>query len=683
MYADQTIHHHSAALLRTFDKISDYVFFMEVDGATYRYVFVNEPGKRAIGWTDDDLGKSIEDKVPPETAALISRYYNQAIRERKSVVYEDYQLADSFYTDTLESEDVLSLPLHYFESEVTPVFDGETCTHVISVVREVTERKRRELELTILRDQHESLRRYSPHGIFVLNHDFRIKSLNPAVTAITGYTESDLLEQSFIDWIETPERATVETGLRHAMSGNPHKYTIQGRRRTGEPLDLAILNIPIEVGGHINGLFAIIIDHTPEKDAERAMRESERRYRQLIEMIPEGIIVHRDGRVLYANAIARSTIGETDMHHESIFQFIAPEHHERILKRLEALRLGDPVDDTELTLVTHGGQRLHMDITSLVIDYEGTTAVLTVLRDVTEKREMEEALRQSETQYRLITENMSDLVCMLEPDGTVRYASPSHLHVLGYTPSFYEGKNTLDFIHPRDVASTRQTLQTITAASPLTLEFRHANDDGRWIWLETKIQAIYSDTGTLLHYLTVTREIMQRKVVEKQLRHLAYHDTLTDLPNRRYFLAYLDESLSRIEEEAEALAILSLDLDRFKWVNDTLGHDIGDELLRQFAHRLTDVLRKQDVIARFGGDEFIVLIRYNDPIAPRRVAEKLLVALEQPWQIETHAFVTTSSIGIASCDGAVSPKQLLKRADIALYKAKLNGRNGYALYEDR
>ncbi|MCT4796131.1 sensor domain-containing diguanylate cyclase, partial [Exiguobacterium alkaliphilum] len=351
--------------------------------------------------------------------------------------------------------------------------------------------------------------------------------------------------------------------------------------------------------------------------------------------------------------------------------------------RLEALRLGDPVDDTELTLVTHGGQRLHMDITSLVIDYEGTTAVLTVLRDVTEKREMEEALRQSETQYRLITENMSDLVCMLEPDGTVRYASPSHLHVLGYTPSFYEGKNTLDFIHPRDVASTRQTLQTITAASPLTLEFRHAHDDGRWIWLETKIQAIYSDAGTLLHYLTVTREIMQRKVVEKQLRHLAYHDTLTDLPNRRYFLAYLDESLSRIEEEAEALAILSLDLDRFKLINDTLGHDIGDELLRQLANRLTHVLRKQDVIARFGGDEFIVLIRYNDPIAPHRVAEKVLAALEQPWQIETHEFVTTSSIGIACCDGATTSKQLLKRADLALYEAKSNGRNGYAVYEDR
>lgn len=684
MHADQTIYKHYAALLRTFDKISDYVFFMEVDGPTYRYAFVNEPGQRAIGWKEDDLGKSIEDLVPPETALLIRRHYDEAVRDRKSVVFEDYRLADSFFTDTLEATDVLSLPLHYFESEVTPVFEGDTCTHVISVVREVTERKRRELELTILHDQHESLRRYSPHGIFVLDHQFRIKSLNPAVTTITGYAEADLIDRSFLDCVDPSERDTVQAGLEHAMAGSPHKYKIRGHRRSGTPLDLAILNIPIEVGGHINGLFAIIIDHTPEKDAERATQESERRYRQLIETIPEGIIVHREGEIVYANTLALETIGESTITGMSIFTFIAPEYREAAAERLASMRLDDAVHEMELVVTSRDGRSFRMDVASLVIDYEGTAAILSVLRDVTEKRDIEQALRQSEMRYRLITENMSDLVCMLESDGTVRYASPSHLHVLGYPPSFYEGKNTLDFIHPRDVELTRLQLHASAHGSePLTLEFRHAHDDGRWIWLETKIQAIYSEDGKLLHYLTVTREIMQRKVVEKQLRHLAYHDTLTDLPNRRYFLAYLEESLARIEEETEALAILSLDLDRFKQINDTLGHDVGDELLRQFASRLKTALRKQDVVARFGGDEFAVLIRYNDPVAPHRVAEKLLTSLKQPWRIEGHTFVTTSSIGIACCDMGVTPKQLLKQADLALYEAKSNGRNRYTLFQDR
>lgn len=684
MHADQTIQHYSSVLLRTFDKISDFVFFMEVDGSTYRYVFVNEPGRQAIGWTEADIGKRVEDMVPPETAALVTRHYDEAVRERKSLVFEDYRLAEPSYTTAVVSHEI-HLPVYYYESEVTPVFDeAGACTHVISVVREVTERKRRELELSILKDQHESLQRYSPHGIFVLDDAFRVQSVNPAVTQITGYEEADLLGESFLSWLPESERALVDEGLRSALSGTPHKYGMTAPQKTGNWLDLAILNIPIEVGGHITGLFAIIIDHTPEKNAERATQESERRYRQLIETIPEGIIVHKDGVILYANALALETIGETYIESESIFTFVATEYHETTKARLQALRQGDPVQDTEIVLVTPAGRKLHMDIGSLLIDYEGTTAVMTLLRDVTEKREMERALHQSETQYRLITENMSDLVCILERDGQVRYASPSHKTVLGYAPSFYEGKNTLDFIHPNDVEPARQQLRTMTAKSePLTLEFRHLHQDGRWIWLETKIQAIYDDTGQLLHYLTVTREIMKRKVLEKQLKHLAYHDTLTDLPNRRYFLAYLEETLARFEEEDESLAILSLDIDCFKQINDTLGHDIGDELLRQFSTRLTDVLRNQDVVARFGGDEFSVLIRYTEADAPKRVAEKLVTALQRPWQIEDHSFVTTSSVGVAPYRPGMSTKLLLKRADLALYQAKANGRNQYALFEDR
>ncbi|WP_251130510.1 PAS domain S-box protein [Exiguobacterium sp. s16] len=684
MHADQTIQHYSSVLLRTFDKISDFVFFMEVDGSTYRYIFVNEPGKQAIGWTDADIGKRVEDMVPPETAALVTRHYEEAVRERKSIVFEDYRLAEPSYSVQPVSHEI-QLPVHYYESEVTPVFDeAGVCTHVISVVREVTERKRRELELSILKDQHESLRRYSPHGIFVLDDAFRVQSINPAATQITGYGEDDLLGESFLAWLPESERMLVDDGLRFALSGTPHKYGITALQKTGDFLDLAILNIPIEVGGRITGLFAIIIDHTPEKNAERATQESERRYRQLIETIPEGIIVHKDGVILYANALALETIGATNIERESIFKFVASEFHETTKARLQALRQGDPVQDTEIVLLTPGGRRLHMDIGSLLIDYEGTTAVMTLLRDVTEKREMERALHQSETQYRLITENMSDLVCILERDGQVRYASPSHKTVLGYAPELYEGKNTLDFIHPNDVESARRQLDTMTASSePLTLEFRHLHQDGRWIWLETKIQAIYDDVGQLLHYLTVTREIMKRKVLEKQLKHLAYHDTLTDLPNRRYFLAYLEETLVRLDEGDESLAVLSLDIDCFKQINDTLGHDIGDELLRQFSARLTDVLRNQDVIARFGGDEFSVLIRYTESDAPRRVAEKLVTALQLPWLIEGHTFVTTSSVGVAPYRPGMSTKQLLKHADLALYEAKANGRNQYVVFKDR
>ena len=175
---------------------------------------------------------------------------------------------------------------------------------------------------------------------------------------------------------------------------------------------------------------------------------------------------------------------------------------------------------------------------------------------------------------------------------------------------------------------------------------------------------------------------MQRKALEKQLKHLAYHDTLTDLPNRRFFLAYLEETIDRSEFDQEELAVLALDVDRFKQINDTFGHDVGDELLRQLARRLTSVLRKQDMIARLGGDEFAVLIRFNDPSALHRVAEKIIQALQRPWEIDQHTFITTSSVGGARYVKGLSTKQLLKRADLALYEAKAGGRNQYALARD-
>lgn len=684
MKADQTLQYNASILLRTFDKISDYVFFMEVDGSAYRYVFVNEPAKRAINWSDADIGKQIDELVPAETAALITTYYDEAIRTKKSVVYEDYRLADSFYTDTVEANDVLTLPLHYFESEVTPIFNDEgQCTHIVSVVREVTERKRRELELSILKDHHESLRRYTPHGIFVLDHHLNIKSVNPAVMSITGYAEQKMLHQPFLHWFPEDERSRVRKGLQFTLSGIPHKYSVYATHESGERLDLSVLNIPIEVGGNITGLFAIIIDLTPEKNAERATIESERRYRQLIETIPEGIIVHQDGKILYANAMAIETIGENYLESGSIFSFIAEEYHQSTRTRLATLELGGSVQDTEMVVLTQSGDRLHMDISSLLIDYEGQLAVLMILRDVTEKREMEQALRQSELQYRLITENMSDLVCILERDGTVRYASPSHRTVLGFAADYYEGKNTLDYIHPDDIQIVRSQLKDLKEQDvSLTLEFRHFHADQRWIWLETKIQAIYDESGYLLHYLTVSREIMQRKALEKRLKHLAYHDTLTDLPNRRYFLAHLEEAIEETRYEKEQLGVLALDVDRFKQINDTFGHDVGDELLRQLACRLTSVLRKQDMVARLGGDEFAVLIRFTDPSSLHRVAEKIIQALQRPWEIDHHTFITTSSVGGARYIKGLSTKQLLKRADLALYEAKADGRNQYVLAKD-
>lgn len=305
------------------------------------------------------------------------------------------------------------------------------------------------------------------------------------------------------------------------------------------------------------------------------------------------------------------------------------------------------------------------------------------LLDNSDRRNSEEALRQSEARYRLIAENMTDLLCIIDWDGYFKYASPSHVSVLGFPAVAYEGKYAGDFMHRDDRRKVREQLDEMVATQKGTvLKFRFKNIRGDWIWLEGKANPIFDENGVFNHFLVVSRDITERLELEEKLTYMAYHDTLTGLPNRRLFKEKLDQALEEAKQTKKKAAVMYLDLDNFKYINDTFGHDVGDELLNQFAQRVKECLRDEDVLSRQGGDEFTILLpgieEEQDAIG---IADNIRASFQRAWNIGRNLFKTTSSIGIAFYPAhGKKGYELMRSADTALYQAKKDGKNIYRSY---
>lgn len=293
------------------------------------------------------------------------------------------------------------------------------------------------------------------------------------------------------------------------------------------------------------------------------------------------------------------------------------------------------------------------------------------------------ALRTSEQRYRLMAENSTDLISRSTMRGRMLYVSDAARSLLGYEPAEMAGHSIFEFVAADDQHVLRQvTVRIEQERAPQTFSYRIVRKDGSKIWFETTSRAIADPvSGELSEIIAVSRDISERRRAEEQIEYQAYHDGLTGLPNRLLFRDRLTIALAHAKRQNTPVAVMFLDLDRFKYVNDTLGHSLGDDLLRAVAARLRTVLREGDTIARMGGDEFTILLAdLASPTDAAKIAQKLLDTVAHPIRVEGHELFATTSIGIALYpnDGD-SAEALLQNADSAMYRAKELGRNSYQL----
>ncbi len=303
----------------------------------------------------------------------------------------------------------------------------------------------------------------------------------------------------------------------------------------------------------------------------------------------------------------------------------------------------------------------------------------------------ERALRVSEQRHRLLADHASDLIWTMDLDGRFTYLSPSVEKLLGHSPAEMLPQALTDALAPASAAVAGAALRGLIAAiragqplPPFRHELEYSCKHGGTVWTEATVTGMRNDAGDFTALLGVTRDISERRRVEERIRHLAQHDMLTGLPNRALFSDRLQGALAGARRDQRQLAVLFLDLDRFKPVNDQLGHRTGDLLLKEVARRMLDCVRESDSVARIGGDEFVVLLRSVDDAGnAAAVAEKIRHSLGQPYTVAGHRLSISASIGIALFpDHGGDEIALTKHADAAMYQAKKAGHDRVQLYQE-
>jgi diguanylate cyclase (GGDEF)-like protein/PAS domain S-box-containing protein len=343
-----------------------------------------------------------------------------------------------------------------------------------------------------------------------------------------------------------------------------------------------------------------------------------------------------------------------------------------------------------LLLIVARGE-LEAPIGGLIIAAVGLTTVV-LMRQLTSLFEntrlllhatsLADDLSRSEARFRSLVQNASDVIVVVDASANILYESPAVERILGYTPQDRMGTNALATIHSDEASRVVEILSYVAqnAGEFRTLEFRVKHADGDWRWLEVTVSNLLNDPsvgGIVGNY----RDVTERKVLEEQLAHQASHDALTDLANRALFRDRLQHALARGVRHGEPTSILFLDLDDFKTVNDSLGHSAGDEMLVAVAERLSGCLRKSDMAARFGGDEFAVRLEDTGRKEAEVTAKRILRTLAVPVDVQGRQLRAEASIGIVVAEGGRgTQEELLRNADVAMYAAKGGGKARYAVF---
>jgi diguanylate cyclase (GGDEF)-like protein/PAS domain S-box-containing protein len=531
---------------------------------------------------------------------------------------------------------------------------------------------------------------YAPIGMAIVSIEGQWLKVNKALLKITGYSEEEMLSTSFqeLTYPQDLERDLLHTS--EVLAGKKDSYEMEKRyiHKDGSIVWVQLSSSIVRDGANSLYFIAQIQDITKRKQLEQNLIDSEKSFRELLTYSPAPILVHNGETVMYANEAAANLI-ETSvekMTGTSLAAYINPTNLEKAISIIQDIfSTGRPHLDFDLKIQTKDGEPKDAVLSAVPIMYKGQKAIQVSYRDITERKKMEQSLKESEEKLRTLIENASDAIFIFPLSSAglpAQYIEVNQraCHLLGYS------KDELLTLSPMELTPVNRLdkvpflIQKIQQQGNITFEGVYIAKNGHQLPFEFSASMLYLNGEKVI--LSIGRDITERKKSEQLLEQMAYYDSLTQLPNRRLFEERLYDAVAEASINETLIAVMFLDLDGFKQINDSYGHDIGDVMLKEVADRLSSCVRKGDTIARLAGDEFTVMLSNTTKEEAVSVAQRLLDVLVAPVSIEEQHVSVTPSIGIAFYpkDGR-DAKSLLKRADIAMYKAKHEGKNMYQIYK--
>ncbi len=443
--------------------------------------------------------------------------------------------------------------------------------------------------------------------------------------------------------------------------------------------ETVLLNELIDDLNYALQMLAVMAAHD---QSEHALAQSEANFRSLTANANVGILVYCSGQPMFGNAQLLKLLGYTlgELRQAGIAEFVHPDECAAVLARLEQQPPGAPAEHVyETVFLTRDGRELPVEITVTQTLWEGAPCGLVFVHDISDRRRAEARMRQLSSAL----EQTADAVLITNTTGTIEYVNPAFEQITGFSPAEVIGQSPRLIRSGKHSPAFYQNLwQTILSGKVFREVFINCRKNGDDYFEEKTISPLKNAAGEITHFISTGKDVTERMQAQERLEYIAQHDALTELPNRLLLLDRLNQALARARWHQRVVALLFVDLDRFKTINDTLGHETGDLILQQIALRLNSCVREGDTVARFGGDEFVILLDdVANEIDIRDIAKKVLSALLPPFQISSQHFYVTASIGISLYpnDGA-DASALLKNADIAMYRAKEQGKNTFQFY---
>ncbi len=530
----------------------------------------------------------------------------------------------------------------------------------------------------------------SAYAILSVDLAGRIESWNPGAERIFGYSEAEAIGQS-VDMLAPPEQSGEYVRIldRLTREGVLDIEVIRVRK-DAQRIVVAHSLLPLcNEAGALVGAVTISRDISERREAEEAFRRSEVQYRLVFESNPIPMWVF-DRRTLQFLAVNRAAVrqygySEEEFLRMTILEIRPPETVPAVLDDIAQVHAGLQERAGWLHRRKNGTD-LDVEIVCHDLEFQGVAAVLVAANDVTDQKRAQEAARQAEEKYRAIFDEAVIGIFQHTPDGQPLEVNRAFARMHGYdSPEelLAEIRNAPEqvFVNPARMAELcQQAVHEVVRNAEVELYRR----DRSRIWVLVNLRAVHDASGAVVRFEGTAEDITDRKAAEAQVTFLAYHDALTGLPNRTLFTDRLEMALAGVRRSGEKLAVLFLDLDRFKYINDSLGHSVGDRMLQDVAKRLKACVREQDTVARVGGDEFLIML---DRIAGKSDAEaatqRILRAMARPFSVQDRTLNTSCSIGICVFPGhGHDGETLIRNADTAMYCAKDDGSHRVRFFSD-
>lgn len=610
------------------------------------------------------------------------------------LVLQDEFIATDYYQDVQFQDDTIFMEAYYpqlgakgtyLATKSSPLLNRKG--HIIgaiSTMRDITEHKMAEMAIKESEEKYRNIIQSLEDGYFEVDLAGNFNFMNQYMHKASGYAPNEFLGMNYRKIMDEENGKKVMRTFNQVYKTKKLVrelgwYVI---RKDGSKLYVESTIMPIIENDVIIGFKGLVRDISDRKKAEDALQNSEKNLRNqvkylntLMNNLNELFITYDNkGRIISANKRTYDLLGyqKDEKIGRLITDFVVDEYKNEVMAAIQNRLTYGGDSSYELPLIHKDGKShtFKLNVSPIIYENGVISGGMILAEDITEEKRAREELAFSEARYRAIVEDQTELICRALPDGTISFVNPAFYRYFNETETTVIGTNIMKKIYKDDRELVTDYLALLSPEQPVnSIEFRVQMSDKTTRWLHCTHRAIYNDSSIVIDYQTVARDITERRLAEDQLKYLSRHDALTDIYNRFHF----EEKMDLLEQEKRApIGLIICDIDGLKLVNDTLGHDAGDDLLRITGKIISRCFRKDDIVARVGGDEFAILLLDSSNRGVEMAVSRMRESIASYNQTEPKVPLSISIGSAIRENPRISMIQLYQEADNNMYKEKMH-----------